>query len=75
MAYTVILPRPGSRQGIWWKERRYYILLCRRRDHSCGWRVWPADIAHTTVSSDITTIELGDAWAYLGAGLYLEVKG
>ncbi len=36
---------------------------------------WPADIADTTVSSDITTIELGDAWAYLGAGLYLEVKG
>lgn len=36
---------------------------------------WPADLTDSTASSDITTVELGDAWAYLGAGLYLEAKG
>jgi hypothetical protein len=36
---------------------------------------WPADLTDSAASSDITTIELGDAWAYMGAALYLEAKG
>lgn len=36
---------------------------------------WPDDISDSTASSDFTTVELGDAWAYLGAALYLDAKG
>jgi hypothetical protein len=36
---------------------------------------WPASITDSSSSSDITTIELGDAWAYLGAAAYFNAKG
>ena len=34
---------------------------------------WPADLADLPSSADITTVELGDAWGYLGAALYFSV--
>lgn len=36
---------------------------------------WPDELADSAASSDVTTVELPEAWAYLGAAEYLDTLG